>query len=102
MSHRDLLLTAGLLGMTGVRAGASGAHALHESLTTRQMDGVWQTAVSYHLVHRGALLALAGWKVEAGNRLPKLVAAAALCWIGGVLLFSGPLYALAMGAPPAI
>jgi uncharacterized membrane protein YgdD (TMEM256/DUF423 family) len=102
MSHRELLLTAGLLGMTGVLSGALGAHALHESLVARQMVGVWQTAVSYHLIHSVALLALVGGKVDAGKQMPKLAAAAARCWIGGVILFSGSLYALALGAPPAL
>jgi uncharacterized membrane protein YgdD (TMEM256/DUF423 family) len=88
--------------MTGVLSGALGAHALRESLLACQTVEVWHTAVSYQLFHCVALLALVGWKVEAGGRVPKLVAAAALCWIGGVVLFSGSLYALALGAPPAL
>jgi len=53
---------------------------------------VWQTAVQYHFWHALALLAtpqLAGaWAKTAG-----------WLFIAGVLVFSGSLYALALGAP---
>jgi uncharacterized membrane protein YgdD (TMEM256/DUF423 family) len=98
MSPNRLYLPAGLLGVTGVILGALGAHALNPWLQQRQAVGLWQTAVLYHLIHAVALLALAGWKNGAA-RLPPLLAAAACCWMGGVILFSGSLYGLALGAP---
>jgi uncharacterized membrane protein YgdD (TMEM256/DUF423 family) len=101
MSPNRLYLIAGLLGVTGVILGALGAHALNPWLQQRQSVGLWQTAVLYHLIHTVALLALAGRKNSAG-RLPPLLAAAAFCWIGGVILFSGSLYGLALGAPRAL
>ena len=56
---------------------------------------VWQTAVQYHFWHALALLAtpqLAGaWAKTAG-----------WLFITGVLVFSGSLYALALGAPSAL
>lgn len=56
---------------------------------------VWQTAVQYHFWHALALLAipqLAGaWAKTAG-----------WLFITGVLVFSGSLYALALGAPRAL
>ena len=82
--------------------GAFGAHALHASLLERKTVEFWQTAVFYHLIHSVAMLALVGWKIDARGRVPNPVAAAALCWIGGVMLFSGSLYALALGALRAL
>ncbi len=96
-----MLIAAGSLGFTGVMLGAFGAHALHPVLTARATVAIWQTAVSYQLVHSVALLALAGWRSDGGERAPRLVAAAAWCWVAGVVLFSGSLYGLALGAPPA-
>ncbi|HTT57792.1 MAG TPA: DUF423 domain-containing protein [Opitutaceae bacterium] len=99
MSARRLLSIAGLLGLTGVALGAFGAHALHAALAARQTTSLWETAVTYQLIHSVALLALAGWRGDngAGDRHPGT--AAAWCWVGGVVLFSGSLYALALGAP---
>ena len=102
MSHHKLLSFAGLLGMTGVLLGAFGAHALRASLLARQTTDVWHTAVSYQLIHSVALLVLAVRMGGADGQAPPGVAAAAWCWIGGVILFSGSLYALALGAPPAL
>ena len=53
---------------------------------------IWQTAVQYHFWHALALLAtpqLAGAWAKAAGWL----------FITGVLVFSGSLYALALGAP---
>jgi len=99
MSAGRLLSIAGLLGLTGVMLGAFGAHGLHAPLLAHQTTALWETAVTYQLIHSVALLALAGWRD--GNRSPERHpgTAAAWCWIGGVLLFSGSLYALSLGAP---
>lgn len=96
-AHTTLFL-AGLFGASGVGLGAFGAHALKDVLDARG-TAVWQTATLYHLVHAVALLALgavlaaepswAGW-----TRAGAVVGIAA-----GILLFSGSLYALALGAP---
>lgn len=102
MSSRKLLSIAGLLGVAGVVLGALGAHVLHASLLARQTVSLWETAVLYHLIHSVALLALAGWRTDARGGVPKPGSAAALCWMGGVLFFSGSLYALALGAPHAL
>jgi len=71
--------------------GAFGAHALRASLGGEALS-VWQTAVQYHFWHALALLAtprLAGAWAKAAGWL----------FVGGVVLFSGSLYALALGAP---
>lgn len=93
-SVRSTLLAAGLLGFTGVILGAFGAHALRNTLISSGMTSAWQTAVFYHLLHAVALLALAGW-MDAGVGIRWI----GRCWIAGVILFSGSLYALALGGP---
>jgi uncharacterized membrane protein YgdD (TMEM256/DUF423 family) len=102
MSPYRLYPIAGLLGVTGVILGALGAHTFNSWLQQRQTVDLWQTAVLYQLIHTVALLALAGWRSGGAGRMPPLVAAAAFCWIGGVILFSGSLYGLALGAPRAL
>jgi uncharacterized membrane protein YgdD (TMEM256/DUF423 family) len=90
---RSLIAVAAGLGALGIAAGAFGAHALSSRLTPERL-GWFETAARYHLVHAAALLALGtlaglGWRVR--------LAAGLL--IGGVLVFSGTLYAMALGAP---
>jgi uncharacterized membrane protein YgdD (TMEM256/DUF423 family) len=94
ISNRRSVLVASLLGLSGVALGAFGAHALKESLAANGTAAIWQTAVSYQLLHAVALLALA-------NRAESeaMVRWTGRCWVGGVALFSGSLYALALGGP---
>ena len=91
---RPTLAAAGVLGFLGVALGAFGAHALKETLTSAGTLAIWQTAVQYQLLHAVALLALAG-----RNDATAIGRAIAGCWIGGVGLFSGSLYGLALGGP---
>lgn len=86
-SYRTNLITAGLLGFTGVGLGAFGAHALKAQLAETGMTQAWQTAVLYHLLHAVAFVALPDWPWV--RRL----------WLAGVILFSGSLYCLALGGP---
>jgi len=85
------LLIAGVLGGTGVAAGAFGAHALQASVSLERID-IWETAAQYHLIHAAAILALALYS-QAGEsrwRLPMMG------FTVGVLLFSFSLYALVL------
>lgn len=91
-THRILLIAAALLGFTGVALGAFGAHGLKKTLETVGRQANWETAVLYQLTHAVALLALVNLPGIAVRNI-------GLCWIGGVLLFSGSLYLLALGAP---
>jgi uncharacterized membrane protein YgdD (TMEM256/DUF423 family) len=79
---------AGFLGFFGVLFGAFGAHILHGLLEGSGTTQIWQTAVFYHLVHAGVLLILSGWR-------PVPRAAYSLI-LGGVIVFSGSLYTLAL------
>lgn len=83
---------AGLLGASAVALGAFGAHALQGVLDERGV-ALWHTAVNYHFWHALAFV-LAALGTAGRSRAVALFAFAV-----GVLLFSGSLYALALGAP---
>ncbi len=98
---KKLGITCGLLGLTGVTLGAFGAHALKVTLLERGSLATWETAVHYHLIHAVALLALTAGAGH-GEKPPAFrswLQRAGWCWTLGVILFSGSLYALALGGP---
>lgn len=85
MDRRGLI--AGILGTIAVALGAFGAHGLKERLAALpEAAGWWQTATFYLLTHAVAVGALRG-------------GVAGWCWALGAAIFSGTLYALALGAP---
>jgi uncharacterized membrane protein YgdD (TMEM256/DUF423 family) len=79
---------AAFLGFSGVLCGAFGAHLLRGLLEKSGTAEVWQTGVLYHLVHAVVLLILSGWRP-----VPR---AAYRLILGGVIVFSGSLYLLAL------
>lgn len=85
-----LALGAALAGFAGVALGAFGAHGLALSV---KAEGWWQTATLYALVHAAAALAIA----LSGRT--GLVRRGGWAFILGVLVFSGCLYAMAIGGP---
>ncbi|MDE1899992.1 MAG: DUF423 domain-containing protein, partial [Xanthomonadaceae bacterium] len=80
-------------GATAVLLGAFGAHALSGHLAAQAMS-VWHTAVDYQFWHALAL-ALAAFAAPPGRARAVALRAFGL----GIVLFSGSLYALALGAP---
>lgn len=86
------LVVAAVLGASGVAFGAGGAHGLR-SLMAPEYVPTFETGVRYHLLHALAVLALA---LAAEHR--RVALPAGLMTLGTVL-FSGSLYALAVGAP---
>ena len=86
---------SGLSGTLAVFLGAFGAHGLKDRLDENAL-GWWQTAAHYHFVHTLLLLALA----LLAQRIPHiLLNTAAWATFAGLILFSGSLYAMALGAP---
>ena len=85
-------LLIGLAGASAVLLGAFGAHALRGVLDAQSRE-LWHTAVDYHVWHALALAVAAG----VGRGRSGRVAIAAFAF--GIVLFSGSLYALALGAP---
>ena len=99
MHHRSALAWAGALGATGVILGAFGAHALRETLEKAGTREVWETASKYQLLHAAALLGFAGWLRASPGSAGRCAAWAVRLWALGTVLFSGSLYALALGGP---
>ena len=94
-----LLLTAcGVSGLAAVSLGALGAHALRDTLLVRNTLDSWHTAANYQLAHAIAALAvlLFARQQPAGAKLAQRIAT---LWLVGGLLFSGSIYALALGGP---
>jgi uncharacterized membrane protein YgdD (TMEM256/DUF423 family) len=89
---RTFLLLGAIFGFLGVGLGAFGAHGLRGRLSP-EMLAVFETGVRYQMYHALALILTAiamarfsGW----------LVPTAGWCFVAGILLFSGSLYALAL------
>lgn len=91
--ERSVAITIGLVGASAVLLGAAGAHYLQSRLGVRGED-LWRTAVGYHFWH--ALAYSLGAFVAPRGRARTLALSA---FVLGIVLFSGSLYALALGAP---
>lgn len=92
MTDRVLIILGALNMLIAVGAGAFGAHGLKRALTP-EMLAVWQTAVTYQMVHALGLLAIAALGARFGSP--------AWSWAGmlmfaGIVVFSGSLYVLAL------
>lgn len=90
--ERIFVAAGAISGALAVAAGAFGAHALRERLPA-DLLAVWQTGAQYHLAHA---LALVGTGLVAGRAPGPAATAAGWLFLGGTLLFSGSLYALAL------
>lgn len=98
MLHRFSLIIIGIFGISGVSLGAFGAHALRDILISRGTQHAWETAVVYQLIHTLALLALTLFQISRPASANQLTWTGRF-WMIGVLLFSGSIYALALGGP---
>lgn len=92
MSGRLYIAAAALFGLTGVAAGALGAHG-PPGADPRTLEIV-RTGAAYSLWHALAMLAYVG--LRGRSKVPLALFAF------GVALFSFSLYALAFGAPRAV
>ena len=92
---RSILAVAGLLLAVATACGAFGAHTLQSRLAPDRLH-VYETAVRYHFFHALGLLAI-GLAIRALDSL--LLRWSAVLVIAGLIVFSGSLYALALGAP---
>ena len=97
---RLFLFVGALFGGSGVMAGAFASHALRARLAASALT-TFETAARYQLLHALALLAV-GLLLYLGGDLSATVKTS-LVWAGlalivGVILFSGSLYGLSLGA----
>ena len=99
------LALAGLLLAIATVCGALGSHALKSQLSSERLQ-LWDTAVRYQFFQALGLLGVGVTQrfLEggAGVARTRAVAAAAVLLVIGIVLFSGSLYALALGAPRAV
>ena len=87
-----IAVLVGIAGASAVLLGAFGAHALRGVLDARGAE-LWHTAVNYHMWHALALAVTVGLGRGRSRRV------AMVAFVVGIMLFSGSLYALALGAP---
>lgn len=87
-------VAGGVAGLA-VAAGAFGAHALRDRIDPASL-AIFETAARYHLVHAFAAVFAAD---RAARDSGADSARAAWTFLAGVVLFSGSLYALALGGP---
>lgn len=93
MSIERLFVTLGAVsGFIAVGAGAFGAHALRARLAPDLLT-VFETAARYQMYHALALIAVA-WVVSRSPGGP--AAWAGWLFVGGMIVFSGSLYLLAL------
>ena len=97
---RFFVAASGVVGFLGVALGAFGAHGLRSRLEAlpefaRRMEW-WETAARYQLIHALAL-GLAAYLCTRTEAVAPRIAGGG--FLVGVLVFSGSLYAMTLGAP---
>lgn len=93
---RWLAAGGALFGLTGVAAGAFGAHAARGWMSPERL-GVFETATRYQVLHALALFACA-WVLQSWPG--RIAWAAGVCFVAGTVLFCGSLYLLALLGEP--
>ena len=93
--QRFFLGSAALSGFLSVCLGAFAAHGLRNHIGNDSLV-VWQTGVQYQMYHALALLSVGLLYQRSASKSLKL---SGLAFILGSFLFSGSVYALALGAP---
>ncbi|MBC3542350.1 DUF423 domain-containing protein [Rufibacter sediminis] len=94
MTLKTILILGALLSGLGVMIGAFGAHGLSKLLTETGRTETFETAVKYQMYHALGLLLvgvlMAQFPAATGLRL------SGLCFLIGILIFSGSLYILCL------
>jgi len=105
VSSSRALAAAGVLLALATACGAFGAHALKGQLPAERLQ-VWETAVRYHFFQAlgliGVGLTLRALEGAGVGRAAAVLRGTVALIVSGIILFSGSLYALALGAPRAL
>jgi uncharacterized membrane protein YgdD (TMEM256/DUF423 family) len=96
MNQRTTLLFGAVFGGLGIALGAFGAHALKPILLANNKLDAYEIAVRYQVYHAFALI-LAGLLMGQVPQTARL-RWGAICWVIGIILFSGSLYALSLSS----
>ena len=89
--QKVFLIAASLAGLTAVTFGAFGAHSLRAVLSPEQL-AIWEKGVQYQIYHA---LALFICSIYLRKEYSATIRNAAICFIVGIICFSGSLYLLA-------
>lgn len=105
MKNKGLLIAA-LSGFFCVAFGAFAAHGLTKILEPKALAWI-DSGLKYQMFHTLALLAVSLLQIHFSSGEKSSLNSTALdfvlyCWVGGILLFSGSLYALAFGASKVV
>ncbi len=92
------MLVGAMLGALAVAMGAFGAHGLKSQNPGPKALEWWNTAVHYQLIH-APVLVLYGLFQDIHPRGKNAGQTPGICLLFGTLIFSGTLYAMALGAP---
>lgn len=88
--NRTLFALGSLMAFLAVGLGAFGTHALRDRLSQDMLE-VWRTGVQYQMIHAvGCLIAAQNADSIKGAKL------AGWLFVGGIVVFSGSLYLLAI------
>ncbi|MEC7814983.1 MAG: DUF423 domain-containing protein [Pseudomonadota bacterium] len=94
---RWALAVGAIAGLLAVAAGAFGAHGLRGVVGERGL-AIFDTAASYQMYHALALVAASLMPALGLSR--RLLAACAVAWAVGIVVFSGSLYLLVLTSTP--
>ena len=89
---KDAIVAGAILAALAVAAGAMGAHGLKDRIRPE----LYEKAVFYHLIHAVALVLLGVLAREQAGAAFRISEG---CFVGGIVLFSGSLYILALHGP---
>jgi uncharacterized membrane protein YgdD (TMEM256/DUF423 family) len=89
---RYWIIAGAVNGFLAVALGAFAAHGLKQRVAPDLLI-IFETGARYHMYHALALLAV-GW--VAAQAPSSLATAAAWCFLAGIVIFSGSLYALTL------
>ncbi len=93
---RFILVTAGISGMLTVVLGAFAAHGLKPILSAYLLD-IYDTGIQYQAWHTFALIACGVLlRLNIQEKTQKGLFRASICFMIGILCFSGSLYGLAL------
>lgn len=85
-------------GGLAVALGAFGAHALKDRIGATELEW-WHTGVLYHALHAIGLVLYGTFRERGPGARTALGAGPGNCFLVGSVIFSGTLYAMALGCP---
>src|SRR3954469_8984121 len=92
------IVLGALLAAASVAAGAFGAHALAARLEPREL-ALWETAARYLMYGAFGIILVDLFGRQGGTRGVGSLTGAGWCLFLGSLIFSGSVFALALGSP---